>query len=125
MKINIVIDEFSGSRLEIESVSEDTIVYRSTALKPAIGEVITPTKQQWEKFWSLMEQCRDWEPAYQNPGILDGTSWSVDVSGGGICVRPEGKRHRKTAGAQKAIECLSGSFITNGDHKPTLGLREP
>ena len=112
MKINIVIDEFSGSRLEIESVSEDTIVYRSTALKPAIGEVITPTKQQWEKFWSLMEQCRDWEPAYQNPGILDGTSWGVDVSGGGICVRTEGSNAypKNWWVLKEAIECLSGKF---------------
>lgn len=110
MRVRIVVDRFSGSRLEVESVSEDAIVYRSTALKPTIGEVIVPTKQQWERFWSLMELCRDWGPEYINYGIVDGTSWSVDVSGNGISIRSEGANAYPINWwvLKEAIECLSG-----------------
>lgn len=110
MKIKIVIDAFSRARLEVESVSEDSIVYRYKALTPTVGEVIVPTKQQWDKFWSLMEQCRGWEPEYINYGIVDGTSWSIDVSGNGIRVRSEGANAypKNWWVLKEAIECLSG-----------------
>jgi hypothetical protein len=42
---------------------------------------VDPTEEQWEEFRASLDAVHFWEwrEEYPNPGVLDGTSWSVQI----------------------------------------------
>ena len=43
--------------------------------------IIAPTPAQWQKFWKVADKINiwSWEADYPNPGIMDGTNWSIKI----------------------------------------------
>jgi hypothetical protein len=46
------------------------------------SEFIAPTEEQWSQFRAALDSCRvwQWRPHYPNPGVEDGTLWSIEVA---------------------------------------------
>ena len=53
---------------------------------------IIPTKEKWQRFWAKLESAGvwEWKPEYPNPGILDGTQWSIDIEHAGRSLTSRG-----------------------------------
>ena len=44
-----------------------------------------PSKKQWKRFWKKLDALKvwAWRGRYQDPHILDGTSWRVEIQAQG------------------------------------------
>lgn len=53
---------------------------------------VVPSAHEWETFWSAMDRISvwGWRRSYDNPDMLDGTQWSVEISDGVRRVRSFG-----------------------------------
>ena len=51
---------------------------------------IHPSDDQWNRFWSFMQECDGWAERYEDPDILDGTSWLVQVENGELSIWSSG-----------------------------------
>jgi hypothetical protein len=53
---------------------------------------IIPTADQWEAFFSALDQAGvwKWKIRYPNPGILDGTMWSIKIEYEGRSISSRG-----------------------------------
>ena len=53
---------------------------------------ITPFSERWLTFWKECDQAKVWlwKKRYQNPDILDGYSWKVDIRFGNKSVDSSG-----------------------------------
>ena len=53
---------------------------------------VTPSRAAWARFWWRLDEIGfwSWGGAYNTPRILDGTSWSVEVSSGLQYMRAHG-----------------------------------
>ena len=51
-----------------------------------------PSREQWEKFWQALEAAGvwSWAPDYADPGICDGTQWSLQLEHAGRTLSSEG-----------------------------------
>jgi len=69
-------------------------------------ETIAPSHAQWQAFWESLDEIGvwRWRPHYPNPGVLDGTSWSVDIAVGDKAVRSHGSNGYPTADGTLARE---------------------
>lgn len=53
--------------------------------RPQGGEVsreaLSPSEEEWERFWTQLDQLRawKWDGRYENPSVLDGTSWGLEI----------------------------------------------
>lgn len=54
--------------------------------------ICQPSSQQWENFWVAVEAAGawNWVPEYNDPRVLDGTCWSLELSHAGREVRSGG-----------------------------------
>src|SRR6185436_688723 len=45
---------------------------------------LVPTVQEWEAFWAAIDQIGvwQWQSRYDNPDILDGTQWTLELTNG-------------------------------------------
>jgi hypothetical protein len=45
---------------------------------------VVPTVQDWEAFWSAIDRIGvwQWQPRYDDPDILDGTQWTLELMNG-------------------------------------------
>jgi hypothetical protein len=45
---------------------------------------VVPTAQQWQEFWASMDRIGvwDWQQRYDNPYVVDGIQWEIDLSDG-------------------------------------------
>lgn len=76
----------------------DSLVYHASEDDPkthTIRErtrVITPTADQWRRFWKAMDEVDlwNWRPRYDNPLIADGTKWDLDVEYAGRRIASSG-----------------------------------
>jgi len=70
---------------------------------------ISPRSEQWESFWTALERAGvwRWKARYPNPGVLDGTLWSVDIEHLGRAIASQGDNaFPKRFGA--LLEAVSG-----------------
>ena len=53
---------------------------------------INPTEKQWLAFWTALNKINiwKWETRYENPGVMDGTSWRVCLQYGGKSIESSG-----------------------------------
>lgn len=53
---------------------------------------IAPSAEAWTVFWERLDEAGvwSWSGSYQNPGILDGTSWSIVIAVGERSVEARG-----------------------------------
>jgi hypothetical protein len=62
-----------------------TVRYRSFDRDAVLSvETLEPTDQQWVDFLRVLDSLGvwGWSPEYHDPGVVDGTSWSVEISSG-------------------------------------------
>lgn len=54
--------------------------------------LVSPDRQQWEDFWCAVDAAGvwTWSKEYANPGVLDGTQWSLVMRHKGRSIRSEG-----------------------------------
>ena len=65
------------------SQANDTVVYgsRTVGEDSFREEVIIPTAEQWQSFWTALDKIGIWKwcSSYSTPDVLDGTGWSVKI----------------------------------------------
>ena len=68
--------------------------YRTAAGAYSWGETIqiSPGPEQWEAFWRTVDAADvwNWRAEYQDPGICDGTHWSLSLRYRGRTIRSQG-----------------------------------
>lgn len=59
---------------------------------PVLPQFVQPSEARWSSFWKKLEKLQvwSWEPEYPNPGIMDGTQWSIDLEWGGRSLHSKG-----------------------------------
>ena len=61
------------------------LVYEETKYGGVVtNRTIKPTDKQWREFWAAAEKIRlsNWRQFYENPDILDGWVWSIEITHG-------------------------------------------
>jgi hypothetical protein len=61
------------------------LVYEETKYGSVVtNRTIKPTNKQWREFWAATERMRlsKWQRFYENPNILDGWVWSIEIEHG-------------------------------------------
>ena len=48
----------------------------------APAQIIVPDSKQWRSFWKRVDAIGvwNWESRYENPSVMDGTSWHVEIA---------------------------------------------
>ena len=66
--------------LKIESEALIYTAYDSGYSDPKTSK-INPSSRKWGNFWKKLDQLNvwGWQPDYENPGVMDGTGWSLDI----------------------------------------------
>jgi hypothetical protein len=82
-KFRAHIGGFGGGDFVVEW-RDQVLTYTSRARErgqPARTESIVPTPAQWREFRAALDELKvwQWKSEYTNPGIMDGTQWSLDV----------------------------------------------
>ncbi|MCU0785358.1 MAG: hypothetical protein MUF81_15155, partial [Verrucomicrobia bacterium] len=70
--------------------------------------------EQWEEFWRTLDAVGVWSWAshYDNPGICDGTQWSLKLSHAGRHLRSEGSNAFPGApGPDYSRSCAFAQFL--------------
>jgi hypothetical protein len=74
-----------------------------------------PSDEQWQQFWQELEQIGvwSWQSEYQNPNVLDGEMWLLELAFAGKQLNTEGCNAYPGAsdGPGFAKECAFGQFI--------------
>ncbi|GIW40801.1 MAG: hypothetical protein KatS3mg076_1378 [Candidatus Binatia bacterium] len=82
-RLRIHIGGFLGPSWSVELV-RGKLHCRSSPLRYADWktEVVTVTDEQWAAFRSALDALGvwQWRPEYPNPGVCDGTGWSIDIA---------------------------------------------
>jgi hypothetical protein len=92
-----------------------TLKYRARSGEggEAVREIV-PTTDQWEAFWSALDHAGvwKWKTRYPNPGILDGTMWSIEIEreGRSISGRGDNASPRSFRTFVEAIRSLLGGL---------------
>ena len=72
---------FLGPRYSVE-LRQGTLSYSAAngSRKTALKEVV-PTAEQWREFRRFLDRINvwQWHTNYPNPGVDDGTQWSLDI----------------------------------------------
>ena len=79
-KFEIYIGGYPGPSRTIEK-DGDFLVYNYSYYsgdKPE-QEIIQPTQQQYDNFFSFLKTLNKWKSRYENLDIYDGTQWSVKI----------------------------------------------
>lgn len=93
MRVHVSVGGFGGPCCSIESHDGQTVKYTfSQSGVPGYEEVeeIEPNDDQWSRFWEMVRECSDWKRVYDNPEVLDGTQWEVEVDGDELRLRATG-----------------------------------
>jgi hypothetical protein len=75
-----------------------SLVYHSQERDPKTDaarertRIVTPTADQWRRFWRTMDQIKlwDWLAEYPNPLVADGTHWDLDIAFGDRRIKSSG-----------------------------------
>ena len=85
---------YFGTSYAVE-LTDGEIVYRRSRHREGAEEepiVVSPTPEAWEAFLSECDRLRvwRWRPEYPNPGVCDGTGWSLSLEAGDRSVSSSG-----------------------------------
>lgn len=73
---------------------------------------VVPSASDWETFWGSLDKIWvwSWQASYDDPDILDGTQWALDISDGSRSVRCTGSNRypRSFQKFLKAVGALVG-----------------
>jgi len=92
--LSLYIGGYMGSSYSVD-MNRGTLLYtcRSDRSEGEEKHRIEPSPEAWAKFWSSLDELGfwSWSGSYQPSGIiLDGTSWSVEISTGDRSVEAHG-----------------------------------
>jgi len=105
---------FLGAAYSVEF--RDGILYYSAADGPKKSPPvkITPSAQQWQEFRRALDNLRiwQWHTNYPNPGVYDGTQWSIEIQYSDCSLRAQGDnnfpgRGGKPSGSPKGTKVFS------------------
>ena len=72
----------------------NALVYSESKLGTTVtNRTIRPTDKQWVKFWAATDkmQLSRWQSLYENPKIMDGWVWSIEITHGAQKVKTMGR----------------------------------
>ena len=82
LSLEIFIGEYLGSSYSVK-LERDCLVYQpyTDGYQPLEVLEISPSPGEWEAFRSQIDQLDvwSWDSDYEDPGAMDGTSWTVDL----------------------------------------------
>ncbi len=85
-----------GSSYSVEK-TENSLLYKcyGYGYELKATEMIIPSLAQWESFMQTLDKIGvwNWQPEYSNPGILDGTSWRVEIAWGNKKILSQGNNN--------------------------------
>lgn len=80
--LNIAIGGYFGPSYSLEWVG-DKLIYSASKQGhySEMNETITPTVGQWQEFIKALDAIEvwSWQENYDNPCVLDGTHWTVEI----------------------------------------------
>ncbi len=79
------------------------------------GTIRRPSREQWEEFWCACDAIGvwNWSRSYDNPGICDGTQWSLKIKHAGHPMRCKGSNAFPGAlGPGYSRACPFGRFLS-------------
>jgi hypothetical protein len=70
--------------------------------------VINPSNEQWRYFWIACDKINiwDWEKRFEDPKIIDGYSWKVQINTDGKSIDSSGS-NRQPEGLNKLFMAVS------------------
>jgi hypothetical protein len=81
-RFEVSIGGFWGQSFGVE-IAGDSLIYKTyeQGYNLIDERTITPTAIQWNRFWVPTNKLNiwKWKNRYTNPGIMDGTSWKVNI----------------------------------------------
>ena len=90
----VSIGGYMGASFSIEN-SGNTLLYKcyDYGYELKTTEEIVPTLQEWRSFRCALDEIGiwEWEAEYSDPGILDGTSWKVEIGWGNKAISSRGR----------------------------------
>ena len=76
----------------IESDGKE-LLYQMITLESRLDdepEIIHPSDEQWDRFWSFMQECDGWAEKYKQPDTNVCTSWFVSAENGDLSILSSG-----------------------------------
>ena len=96
----------------IESNGNEVLYWKTTPEsslddKP---ETIYPSGEQWNRFWTFMQECNGWADQYEEPGQKKMTTWFVDVENATLRILSSGSNDypENFEGFLKEVKLLIG-----------------
>ena len=91
--LKIFVGGYTGSSFGVRW-EDGTLFYDRFDYGYELAETVNlqPDDDTWKEFWSTLDEIGvwQWNPKYNNPAILDGTNWSVELSRGDHNVDSQG-----------------------------------
>jgi hypothetical protein len=74
----------------------------------ASAQLIAPTSKQWQRFWKRVDAIGvwNWKSRHENPAVLDGTSWRVEIAHNGKYVSSSGNNDYPDGDTMIAFEAF-------------------
>jgi hypothetical protein len=93
-KLDLYIGGYMGTSYSV-ALNRGTLLYKCWSDRSGTEEKhkVKPSPEAWEKFWSSLDELGSWswKGSYQpSEIILDGTSWSVEISVAGRSIEAHG-----------------------------------
>ena len=82
-QLHIAIGGYFGPSYSLKWVRDELIYSASKeGYDGRITETITPTAKQWQEFIQALDTIGvwSWRESYDDPYVLDGTHWSVEIA---------------------------------------------
>jgi hypothetical protein len=75
---------------------EKALRYRSEEdpeVRAAEEALVRPDEAAWERFWAALDgvEVWSWDERYEDPDVLDGTGWFLEIAAGGRRVASSGR----------------------------------
>lgn len=91
MKLIVHIGGHFGTSYRIESKGNEITYWKFCEGRTDDDpESLHPSDEQWSRFWKFMQECDGWAERYEDPDIMDGTSWLVEAENGELRILSSG-----------------------------------
>jgi len=92
VKFDIRIGGYFGPNYSLKLGRRELVYTKITEELPdGKSETIVPSNQEWRRFWKFaQDSCDEWDEEYEEPGVVDGTSWTVEIVTDEIDLRSSG-----------------------------------
>ena len=112
-QFRLSIGGYFGRSYLVEQSADELIYHRRDESGQELVETVAPTKEQWRAFWKKAERVKiwKWQPKYANPGVCDGTNWSVEIEHGCHTVTSSGNNNYPVTPEEPSFEPEPGKLF--------------